>query len=230
MWVATNCYSTPPWVSVHLHVILQVALEAGKEDLSLAGLQSIDHGRNGALQICPGEQNELLHTYMCKEHSAMIFAGLAIGALLRPCSINVSPRTKWHCNPVNELAHLRLKYDLHLRQITQLARISISLNWFRKFQSPLFAVSIFRFWTLRVLPLIAGSATNLVDEIAVCDPGLTVVQKSAWLKILEPLLAVFNPLFAESHLNGIIVMWACGHDPVRLQTDIPRQNNSNRYK
>ena len=48
--------------TMHLDVLLQVALEAGEHDLALAGLEAVHHGRDGTLQVGAGEQDQLLRT------------------------------------------------------------------------------------------------------------------------------------------------------------------------
>ena len=45
-----------------LDVLFQVALEAGKQDLALARLEAIHHGGDGAVQVSPGEQDQLLQS------------------------------------------------------------------------------------------------------------------------------------------------------------------------
>ena len=47
-------------VIARLNVVLQVALEAAEHDLALAGLEAVHHAGDGALQVRPGKQDQLL--------------------------------------------------------------------------------------------------------------------------------------------------------------------------
>ena len=45
---------------MYLDVLADVALEAAVHDLALPGLEAVDHAGDGALQVCPREQDQLL--------------------------------------------------------------------------------------------------------------------------------------------------------------------------
>ena len=98
----------------HLDLVLEVALEAAVQDLPLTGFETVHHGWNRTLQICPGEQDQLL------QHQSLS------GALSQTCSkTQVHTRSKHKMSACTNIFCQQpfLRHNLRLVQICPPAKL-----------------------------------------------------------------------------------------------------------
>ena len=183
-------------INPRLDVRLEVALEAGEQDLAVTGLEAIHDRGDGALQVSTREQDQLLHSIA--GHTGVGGDGGGGGSGARVCSQNsraglersARQSCSWCAPTVLQLVH------------PQRPQARLSARWMREGR-PLSLAA-------RPPGRPAPAISHLVHELCVGDGVCRVVEEGPRHVAAQPVLALLHALLAERHLERVAVTIAWG--------------------